>query len=142
MPDQRSSVPEASQSESYVASIVSGDRYIVEQFVDEWTALCDEGPCSWITFRPEWVSSYLDAYHPTGRFHGLVICKNGVLRGLLPMVETRIGLGPLSIRRDHVAANFYSWEIDLIHGQGDRAEVVAKGHRCGEYPSTCAKKPD
>jgi len=68
---------------------------------------------------------YLDAYYPTGRFHTVVVKNNGVVRGFLPIVETRPGVRPIAIRRIRPAANYFTWEFDLIHGQGDRAEVVA-----------------
>src|SRR5687768_2674729 len=101
-------------------SMISGDRTLFSQFHEEWNALCDEGPCSWLTYRPDWVDGFLNAYHPSDPLHAIVIRRDGELRGFLPLVETRFGRGPISVRRVRLAANYFSWEFDLIHGIDDR----------------------
>lgn len=114
----------ASGTPRYVATLSGGNRSIVDQLEVDWTALCDEGPCSWLTYRPAWIGAFLDAHEPNGRFHTISVRLDGKLRGLLLLVEKRIGVGPFSVRRMSLGANFYAWEFDLIHGEGDRDQVI------------------
>jgi CelD/BcsL family acetyltransferase involved in cellulose biosynthesis len=122
---QDTPLPAASPSHDLDVTFIRGDRSILRGLAAEWDALCDEGPCAWITYRPAWIGPFLDAWHPDGRFHAIVVRRNGQLRGLLPMVEQRYGFGPLAVRRVSPTANFYSWEFGPIYGTGDADQVIA-----------------
>lgn len=107
----------------YVVTRKQGPTSLIDAIVPEWAALCAEGPCDEPFYTPGWVLAYFAAFEPDALLTLITVRKHGVLRGVLPMTERSIGVGPLRLRWFRAAANSHFPRFDVIHGAGDRDEV-------------------
>jgi CelD/BcsL family acetyltransferase involved in cellulose biosynthesis len=109
---------------SPTVSLQRGNRQVLAPIAAEWRALCVEGPCDHPCLGPDWIDAYLAAFEPNARVALFTVRVEGRLRGVLPLVERRIGFGPFAFRWYRSAAGVHSPHFDLVHGAGDRQSVV------------------
>ena len=120
---ERESAPAAREA-ALVVEVMRGGREVLRGLAPEWSRLCDEGPCDEPFYRPEWIGAYLEGFEPDARLAVAIARRDGALRGVLPLVEERTLFFGLPARRLRGAANVHSCRFDLVHGAGDRGEVV------------------
>jgi CelD/BcsL family acetyltransferase involved in cellulose biosynthesis len=113
------------RSAELTVSVVRGDRTIIDRYATDWNTLCSEGPCNLPFFTTNWISAWLESFAPDAKVVLVLAMRNGELRGVLPFIEKRIGFGGIGFTRFVQPANVHSCRIDIIHGAGDRDDVVA-----------------
>jgi CelD/BcsL family acetyltransferase involved in cellulose biosynthesis len=92
---------------------------VIDSLAPEWRALCAEGQQNQPFYRPEWISAYLRAFEPEAKIVLIAPRRGGRLRGVLPLVEDRLGVLGQGVTRLRAPANVHSNRLDLIHGAGD-----------------------
>jgi CelD/BcsL family acetyltransferase involved in cellulose biosynthesis len=102
-----------------------GDRHILATIRDEWRALCAEGPCDDPRLTPDWIEIHLATFEPGARVALFTVRVEGRLRGVLPLVEQRIGFGPIALRWYRSASDIHSTRFDIVHGASDEQSVIA-----------------
>lgn len=106
-------------------AILRGDRSLIDGIAAEWDALCRERADADPFSTPTWIRSWLEAFDPGATVVVLLARRDGRLRGVLPLVERKIGLQGRLLTRISSPTNYHSGRIDLVRGCGDEHEVVA-----------------
>jgi CelD/BcsL family acetyltransferase involved in cellulose biosynthesis len=112
-------------SQDYTVEIHRGSTSIIDPLADEWLHLCAEGLNNQPFFTPSWIKQWVSSFAPKSPLVIVTARRNGQLRGILPLLETRIGIGGLGLIRLKSPSNFYSGRADMVLGPGD-AEASAK----------------
>ncbi|HSE08345.1 MAG TPA: GNAT family N-acetyltransferase [Nocardioidaceae bacterium] len=104
-----------------------GKREMIDRLAPEWRQLCNRAEHDEPFYRPEWVSTYLDAFEPDAHLLLLEARVEGRLTAVLPLVETRGGWRKLWARTLQGAANIHSCRFDIPRERGQTGEAsVAK----------------
>ncbi len=101
-----------------------GPASLIDKIIPEWRALAVEGPCNEPFYDPAWVQAYVLSFEPNAPVTLLTVRQDGILRGVLPLVERSIGYGPFRLRMVRAAANSHFPRFDVIHGAGDGHAVA------------------
>lgn len=100
-------------------TVLRGSIDVIYALAPEWRALCDEGTHNQPFYRPEWIAAYLRAFEPDATVALVTARRNGRLRGVLPLIEERLGRLGVGATRLRAPVNEHSNRFDLIHGAGD-----------------------
>jgi CelD/BcsL family acetyltransferase involved in cellulose biosynthesis len=108
----------------YHVTVLRGDRSLIDSIADEWRQLCTEEPSRVPFYTPEWHRAWLAAFAPAATLVLIVARRDGQLRGVLPLLEERIGIRGLGLTRLRAPSNFYSGRADLVYGERDASDVT------------------
>lgn len=111
--------------EPLTTDILRGGSDVISSLRNEWNDLLEEGPCHEPFYTPDWLTAWIESFAVDATIVLIVARRNGHLRGILPLVERRYGVGPLRFIRLKSPTNEHSNRLDLLHGAGDRDEVIA-----------------
>ncbi len=90
---------------------------------DEWNALLSQSTCDVPFLTHEWIETWSDHLAAPGTRTTIIARDDGRLVFALPLVERRLGGGPLSLRLLHSATNSHSFRFQLLMEQ-DRIDVL------------------
>src|SRR5512137_765600 len=90
-----------------------GGQELVEQIAPEWRRLCDESGDEEVFYRPEWAQAYLRAFHQNAQIIVISAWSDERLRGVLPLVQSRVNMYGLPAIQLTVPANVHSLRASL-----------------------------
>lgn len=103
-----------------------GGPELVEQIACDWRRLCDESGDEEVFYRPEWAQAYLQAFEPKADVILISVWSETKLRGILPLVRSRISVGGLPIVKLTLPANVHSLRASLTVCPGEEGVAVLK----------------
>jgi CelD/BcsL family acetyltransferase involved in cellulose biosynthesis len=113
-----------SHSGGIEVTVLRGDSSVVAAIATEWEDLCMEGPSNAPFFTPTWIRAWLESFAPSAKVVLVTARRNGRLRGVLPLIEHRIGYRGMHVTRLSAPFNYYSGRADFVHGADDGADVA------------------
>jgi CelD/BcsL family acetyltransferase involved in cellulose biosynthesis len=103
-----------------------GDATLLEQYANEWTRLCQEGPDDEPFFHPEWILTYLRAFEPEAKVVLATARHEDRLRAVLPLVQQSTLFCGFPVKMLRGAANEHSCRFDLVCPVGAERELATQ----------------
>jgi len=101
-----------------------GGVEVVDLLGDEWRRLFDEGCCQEPFCRPEWIAAYIRAFAAQEKVVVVTARVGGVLRAVLPLIETRTVFCGLPVTTLRGAANAHSCRFDMVRSAGMEGDAA------------------
>ncbi|HLK63966.1 MAG TPA: GNAT family N-acetyltransferase [Bryobacteraceae bacterium] len=103
-----------------------GGAEIVDALADEWRQLCDQDPGKEPFYRPEWVAASIRAFSLQEEAVVVTARAGGVLKAVLPLMETRTLLCGVPVTKLRGAANAHSCRFDLVRCAGIEGDAAVR----------------
>ncbi len=108
------------------ARVERGGVELVDQIAAEWRRLCDESGDEEVFYRPEWAQAYLRAFDQNAEVIVISAWSDERLRGVLPLVRSRVNMSGLPAIQLKVPANVHSLRASLTVCPGAEGAAALK----------------
>jgi CelD/BcsL family acetyltransferase involved in cellulose biosynthesis len=114
------------KAEHVVVTAHRGGLEVIDNFADQWRALCSEAADDQPFYRPEWIRAYVRAFVPGARILLITAKVDSRLCLVLPMIEDKHVFSGFPVRRLRSPVNAHGGRFDAVRTLGPNGDAAIR----------------